>query len=222
MKLIINSDYDFEERAYVPIRLHQHTGFSKVVYQNFELRRPIESEFSVIAEWFRNEEIYGTFGFSRPPSREDIQRSMVPDLDAREQTLESVEFLMARDIDKDKDIGFVIVYEVRGSGDPNQELDFCIANNEDRGSKEFIKDGVWCIASYLFAVRAAQSISWFRRKRVLLEDDGNSKKITTYNSTGKPFKMTRSEFKNRLERNTYKSYEAVFPIIYFEHNHSKK
>ena len=129
---------------------------------------------------------------------------------------------MAKDVDKDKDIGFVIVYEVRGSGDPNQELDFCIVNNEDRGSREFIKYGVWCIASYLFAVRAAQSISWIRRKRVFHDGDGNSKGSTIYNTTGKPFKMTRREFKNRLERKKHKNDEAVFPIIYFENNRSKK
>jgi hypothetical protein len=218
-ELIVDANYDFNKIFYVPIRFHKRTGFAKIIYSNIELRWPNKHEMTLIAQWFTNEEIYRAFGFSRPPSPANIENSMLPDLTARERYLEAVEFLVVRDHSRDKAIGFFVVFESHRRADPNQEIDFAVVDENYRGQVGLLRKIEICILCYLFAVRGAQSVFWVRRKQEVAEASGPGaprgmgNRFALYQQKGKPFMITRLQFKRRLERRRKARGEKAFPII---------
>ncbi|MDZ7361173.1 MAG: hypothetical protein ONB46_10655 [candidate division KSB1 bacterium] len=218
-EIIINANYDFDKIAYVPIQFHKRTGFSHITYSNIELRWPNNHEMTLIAQWFKNEDVYRAFGFSRPPSQANIENSVLPDLTARERYLEAVEFLVVRDHSRDKAIGFFVVFESHRRADPNQEIDFAVVDENYRGQVGLLRKIELCILSYLFAVRGAQSVFWIRRKPRIAEASGSvapgegKNRFAPYQQKGKPFIITRQQFKRRLERRRKVRGEKAFPFI---------
>ena len=210
-ELIIDLSYDFDKIQYIPIRYHRQTGFVKLTYANIEIRWPMNNEIKLIWEWFKRKTVYRAFGYSQPPRLNHIENSRLPDLTTKERHLEPVEFLMVRDGSKNKSIGFCVVYEARSKGDPNQELDFTIADDEYLGNVVMIRVIEICILSYLFAVRGAKSVFWIRRKR--LNNLNIEPQTSSYTKKGPPTVITRLKFKQRLKRVIERKVPGAYPVL---------
>jgi hypothetical protein len=208
---IISAGAALDNAPYVPIHAHKKTGFENIAHRNVELRWPRHAEIELLIQWFSREEIYRAFGFSRPPSRANIANNVLPDLSTRERYLEAVEFLLVCDREQDRAFGFFVVFESRRRADPNQEIDFAVIDESYRGRLGLLRTIEVCVLSYLFAVRGAHSVFWVRRKR----EDCNGKLpaqantgAMRYHEKGKPFLITRQQFKRRLTRRLARRHSA--------------
>lgn len=207
-EIVIDAGYDFEKIAYVPVQFHRRTAFSKITCANMELCWPGAAENELLAQWFAKEEIYRAFGFSKPPAQSQIARAALPDLSAKERCVEAVEFLMVRDSRAKKAIGFFVIFEARCRADPNQEIDFAVLDEDYRGRLDLLRKIELGICGYLFGVRGARSIFWVRRKPAPVAPN----EALRYRQTGKPFLITRRQFKRRLQRRKRRGDDEAFPI----------
>lgn len=210
---IIGAGTALDNVPYVPIHAHRKTGFESIAHRNIELRWPRDAEVELLAQWFSQEEIYRAFGFSRPPSRANIANNVLPDLSTRERYLEAVEFLLVCDREQDRPFGFFVAFESRRRADPEQEIDFAVMEESYRGRFDLLRRIEICVLSYLFAVRGARSVFWVRRKRSTggIPAPAN-REAAHYLEKGKPFLITRQQFKRRLARRHAANHDDAAPI----------
>lgn len=159
-----------------------------------EVRWPNENETELIAGWFRRPEIHRALGFPVPPRRRHLRLSVLPDLTGG---TEPVELLVVRHRPDGVAIGFLVVYEERGAGRPDLELDLAIACEEHRGDPILVRRIKLCVLSYLFAVRGAERVSWVRRKRDPGSDPGGPR---LFPRRGRPVVVTPERFRRWLQR----------------------
>jgi hypothetical protein len=209
----IDHKFDFDSVSYVPIKFCKRTGFSRIVYENVEIRWPEEDEIDLIAKWCKRPDIFLAFGFSRPIARNYIKKSILPDLTG---TTEHVEFLIINDLLNRKSIGFLIVYEGHKFRDPNQEIDFAITNNKYLGSTALVRNIKICILTYLFAVRGAETVHWIRRKSVenKLPETRLSGRKLGYRKKEKQHLVSLGEFKRLLKHLQKVNKKARTPIVF--------
>ncbi|MFQ5631358.1 MAG: hypothetical protein ACE5I1_21505 [bacterium] len=196
--LFIDKKFDFESVHYVPVRFHKRTQFCKAVYKNIDLSWPNRDEISVIADWFKREDIYRAFGFTRPPLERHIQKSRLPDNTGR---FDCVEFLLIKDIRNNRNIGFIVAYaRIKGKA-PHQEIDFTLADGDLRGNTSLLLDIKICMLTYFFAVRGVQTVFWVRRKKISDgASEGGEPRMSAYRQKDKRFEITRQQFKRFLQR----------------------
>lgn len=205
--------YDFDKSPYVPIRNHRKTGFEKITYANIEIRWPLQNEIKLIWKRFENEAVYRAFGYSQPPLLKHIIKSELPDLTTGEKELEPVELLTVQDRERDKWIGFCVVYEAKTMDDPDQELDFTIASEEYLGIVGMIRTIEICILSYLFAVRGAKSVFWIRRKPPDHSTRNHESQTAYFKQKGRPIVITLPTFKQRLKRFIEREGTRTCPVL---------
>ena len=212
-ELTIDLNYEFDAISYVPIRNHRKTGFVKITYANIEIRWPIKNEIKLIWERFENEAVYRAFGYSQPPLLNHIAKSELPDLTTGEKKLEPVEFLTVQDRDRNKWIGFCVVYEAKTMDDPDQELDFTIASEDYLGMVGMIRTIEISILSYLFAVRGAKSVFWIRRKPAGHSNRTPESQNVSFKQKGRPIVITRPTFRQRLKRFIEREGTRAGPVL---------
>ena len=205
----LSSGFDFEGQDYISLRRRHQAGLRRVAYRDVEIRPPVQEEIGLIAEWFGRPEIFLALGFPRPPAQRYLERSLLPDLTG---TYEKVELLLVAQHPAGRPIGFVLVYEYRGTGRPFQELDLAIAEEIQQGRAARVRHIKVAVLSYLFAVCGARQVSWVRRKRV----SGGGRKSgrrSVYRRRGRDVRIDLRRFRRLLERLEDAPGETDRPLI---------
>jgi len=220
-KVTVGSDYRFEQVRYVPVALRRRTGMVWVRCSDVEVHRPDASEQEWIADRLVRGDVHVPLGFPEPPTLENVESGWLPDLSLpgrliqnRRGYREPAEFLVIASVrdgqvsdPSPQRIGFCIIYEQTGPGDPNQEIDLALTpvGPPAAGSAEpptlrektrRIRGWELCLLAYLFALCGARSVAW--------ERVGESRART-------PGQVDLVEFKRRLGRRG-----ACVPVILLE------
>ncbi len=189
---------DVSGASYVPIRDRTAGPSVGVEYDGVIVRTMEGHDRPRVASWLSQPEVHGPLGFARSIPEAAIARGVVPDLTGG---MESVEYLAVERKASAEPIGFIVCYECRRPGDPEQEVDFALPDPAD-GTVGTVRAIRTAMLAYLFAVRGASAVRWVRRRRTdeAPERLAGDPARAGWRQGGAEHRVSRAEFAEKLAR----------------------